>query len=70
MDSNDVSKTPRPTRVRRPRPVSQGTEWQPAENVPGGVLPAVVARQQFEVLREIDDAQRRARVRADTYYVG
>lgn len=56
--------------MRPKRPVVHGIEWEAPDEVPGGVLPAEVAADQVEALRNIDDAQRRARVRAGSSYVG
>jgi hypothetical protein len=65
----DLSREPRPLRERRPRPVS-AEEWSEAGEVPGGLLPERLPGEQYETLRAIDGAQRRARVRAGSYFVG
>ena len=66
----EASKTPRPQRMRPPRPVVHGVEWCAADEVPGGVLPPSVEEDQAKSLRHIDDAQGRARVRSSSYYLG
>ncbi len=62
--------TPRPLRARRPVRVAKGFSWAAAAEVPGAVLPSDLARRQRDKLREIDETQRRARVRSSSYYVG
>lgn len=62
--------TPRPHRAPRPLRAAKGFSWSPAGDVPGAVLPPEVARRQREKLQEIDDTQRRARIRSSSYYVG
>jgi hypothetical protein len=56
--------------MRLGRPVVHGIDWRPADEVPGGELPPAVVERQVETLRNIDDAQGRARVRAGSYYFG
>jgi hypothetical protein len=56
--------------MRPKRPVVHGIEWQAPDEVPGGVLPPEVTRRLHEKLREIDQAQGRARVRSWSYWVG
>jgi hypothetical protein len=64
------SDTPRPIRSSRQARRTKGFDWKPPAEAPGAVLPPEVARAQRERLQEIDDTQRRARVRSSSYYVG
>ena len=70
MTSSAARSSPAPLRPRRVRPVACGIDRVAAEDAPGAVLPPAVAHALARRLRALHEAQGRARLAANSYWIG